>query len=86
MRYGMALGSDPKPLGAYVETVERYEEMGLDSVWSAQLFGADALTVFALAGASTSRIGLGTTVIPTRSRSPSDLAAIGDEPAVVDRL
>ena len=88
MRYGMALGSAPKPLPAYVETIERYEEMGLDSVWSAQLFGADALTVFALAGATTSRIQLGTAVIPTYSRHPLVLAsqALTTQAATGNRL
>jgi len=88
MQYGMALGSAPKPLPAYVETIERYEAMGLDSVWSAQLFGADALTVFALAGATTSHIRLGTAVIPTYSRHPLVLAsqALTTQAATGNRL
>ena len=88
MRYGMALGSAPKPLSAYVETIEHYEAMGLDSVWSAQLFGADALTVFALAGATTTRIQLGTAVIPTYSRHPLVLAsqALTTQAATNNRL
>jgi len=88
MQYGMALGSAPKPLPAYVETIERYEALGLDSVWSAQLFGADALTVFALAGATTSHIRLGTAVIPTYSRHPLVLAsqALTTQAATGNRL
>ncbi len=50
------------------------ERDGFDGVWFGQIFGADALTVIALAGTKTERIELGTSVIPTYPRHPFVLA------------
>lgn len=50
------------------------EQDGFDSAWFTHIFGADALTVVALAGARTERIELGTGVVPTFSRHPFALA------------
>jgi F420-dependent oxidoreductase-like protein len=75
MRYGMSLRSSTRELSGYTDRIEVYENAGLDSVWCAQLFGVDALTLFAIAGARTSRIRMGTAVIPTYSRHPLVLAS-----------
>ena len=58
----------------YVQRVVDAEEDGFDSIWIAQIFGADALTVIALAGPRTSRIEMGTGVVPTYPRHPFVLA------------
>ncbi len=58
----------------HVQRVVDAEQDGFDSIWLAQIFGPDALTVFALAGAKTERIELGTGVIPTFPRHPFVLA------------
>ncbi len=50
------------------------ERDGFDGVWFAQIFGADALTIIALAGEKTERIELGTAVVPTFSRHPFTMA------------
>ena len=47
---------------------------GFDSIWFGQIFGPDVLTVLALAGQKTSRIELGTSVVPTYPRHPHMLA------------
>ncbi|MFN7150334.1 MAG: LLM class flavin-dependent oxidoreductase, partial [Microthrixaceae bacterium] len=54
----------------------------------AQIFGLDALTALAVAGASTSRIELGTAVVPTYPRHPMMLAgqALTVQAATGDRL
>ena len=62
-------------LASYLEGVALFEEAGLDTAWCAQRFGVDALTMFAVAGASTSRIAFGTSVIPAYSRHPLVLAS-----------
>ncbi len=80
MRYGMSLRSNTRELSGYVDMIERYESFGLDSVWSGQLFGVDALTLFAVAGASTSRIRFGTAVTPTYARHPLVLASQHHQP------
>ena len=54
--------------------VSAAEDDGFDSYWMPQNFGADALTVIAMAGMQTSRIELGTAVVPTYPRHPVALA------------
>ena len=57
-----------------VESVVDAEKDGFDGVWFGQVFGPDVLTVLALAGAKTSRIELGTSIVPTYPRHPHMLA------------
>ena len=57
-----------------VQSVVKAEEEGFDSIWFGQIFGPDVLTVLALAGQKTSRIELGTSVVPTYPRHPHVLA------------
>jgi len=57
-----------------VQSVVKAEEDGFDSIWFGQIFGPEVLTVLALAGQKTSRIELGTSVIPTYPRHPHVLA------------
>jgi F420-dependent oxidoreductase-like protein len=58
-----------------VQSVINAEKDGFDSIWFGQIFGPDVLTVLALAGQKTSRIELGTSVVPTYPRHPHMLAA-----------
>ena len=58
-----------------VQSVVNAENDGFDSIWFGQIFGPDVLTVLALAGQKTSRIELGTSVVPTYPRHPQMLAA-----------
>jgi F420-dependent oxidoreductase-like protein len=58
----------------HVQRVVDAEQDGFDSIWFAQIFGADALTIIALAGAKTKRIEMGTGVLPTYPRHPFVLA------------
>ncbi len=57
-----------------VQAVVDAERDGFDGIWFGQIFGADALTVLALAGQRTSRIELGTSIVPTYPRHPHMLA------------
>ena len=61
---------------------------GFDSYWLPQHFGADMLTVIAMAGMQTHRIELGTAVVPTYPRHPVALAqqALTAQVAVGGRL
>ena len=58
----------------HLQLVEQAEADGFDSFWFPQVFGADVLTVIALAGQRTTRIELGTAVVPTFPRHPVVLA------------
>ncbi|MCK9877081.1 TIGR03564 family F420-dependent LLM class oxidoreductase [Frankia sp. Ag45/Mut15] len=75
MRFGMSLAGGERSLSAYLDQIVHHEEAGLDSVWCGQLFGVDALTIFALAGARTTRISFGTSILPTYVRHPLLLAS-----------
>jgi F420-dependent oxidoreductase-like protein len=61
-------------LEAYVKEVRGAAERGFASVWSAQVFGLDALTAVAIAGREVSGIGFGTAVVPTYTRHPQAMA------------
>ena len=76
MRIGLFIGSlgAADSLEGQVQQVVDAERDGFDSLWSAQILGVDALTLFALAGPRTSRIEMGTGVVPTYSRHPIALA------------
>lgn len=61
-------------IASQVQTAVDAEKAGLDGLWFGQTFGADALTVVALAGRETSRMELGTSVVPTYPRHPVVMA------------
>ncbi len=62
-------------LGTLIDDITKAEQAGLTGYWLAQTGLVDALTVFAVAGATTSNIELGTAVVPTWPRHPQALAA-----------
>jgi F420-dependent oxidoreductase-like protein len=65
-------GSGPTP-GA-LEAVRKAEELGFDSVWTAEAYGSDAFTPLAWYGSSTSRIRLGTNIVQMAARTPTATA------------
>ncbi|MGB5758540.1 MAG: TIGR03564 family F420-dependent LLM class oxidoreductase [Acidimicrobiales bacterium] len=71
---GSGLLAKPK-LDTLVEDIAKAEQAGLAGYWLAQTGLVDSLTVFAVAGASTTSIELGTAVVPTWPRHPQALAA-----------
>jgi F420-dependent oxidoreductase-like protein len=72
---GLALdawsGADVKLPVARVQLAER---LGYDSVWTAEAYGADALTPLAYLAASTERIKLATGVVQISARTPAATA------------
>lgn len=75
MRYGLHLGywSAGPPAGA-AQAVRAAGSLGMDSVWTAEAYGSDALTPLAWWGASTSRLRLGTAVMQLSARAPTATA------------
>ena len=61
-------------LDGLIQQIVDVEEDGFDSFWTAQVSGTDALTVLALGGQRTSRIEMGTAVVPTFPRHPTVMA------------
>jgi 5,10-methylenetetrahydromethanopterin reductase len=58
-----------------VAQVSSLAAVGIETAWTSQIFGYDALTVLALIGREVPDIGLGTAVVPTYPRNPVMLAA-----------
>src|SRR6195256_2841899 len=57
-----------------VARVQLAERLGYDSVWTAEAYGADALTPLAFLAASTTRIKLATGVVQIWARTPAATA------------
>jgi F420-dependent oxidoreductase-like protein len=77
MRIGIMLGATPGPdrtLDGLVAFAKELDGRGFASLWLAHIFGLDAITALALAGRETSRIELGTAVVPTYPRHPTAMA------------
>ena len=75
MKLGMSVGywSAGPPPGA-AEMVAKADELGLDSVWTAEAYGSDALTPLAWWGARTERVRLGTSIMQMAARTPTAAA------------
>ncbi|MGP3916248.1 LLM class F420-dependent oxidoreductase [Nonomuraea sp. 10N515B] len=76
MRYGYYL-TEPKgsdPVGGLRDQIAQAAEDGFSSAWLSNIFGLDALTALAAAGAQAPPIELGTAVVPTYPRHPAVLA------------
>ena len=65
-------GSGPPP-GAE-EGIRIAEDLGFDSIWTAEAYGSDCLTPLAWWGAKTSRIKLGTSIAQISARTPAATA------------
>lgn len=75
MRIGLMHGEATNfAVAEMVQQVVDEENDGFECAWFGQIFGADSLTVIAMAGQRTSRIQIGTAVIPTYTRHPWAMA------------
>lgn len=72
MKIGLGLGG--RTIAEAVANAQEAEADGFASVWFSNIFGLDAMTVCAVAGAATDRIELGTFVVPTFPRHPFAMA------------
>jgi F420-dependent oxidoreductase-like protein len=73
LRIGSLIDVHTSLLGT-VAQLRRLAEAGLDHAFAVQIFGPDALTLLAAAGAQVPGIGLGTGVVPVYPRHPMMLA------------
>jgi F420-dependent oxidoreductase-like protein len=77
MRIGIGIGEiggQPAGIDDLIMQAQRAERDGFASGWFANIFGADAIMAAALCGRETSRIELGTAVVPTYPRHPTAMA------------
>lgn len=75
MKLGLTAGywSSGPPAGME-ESIRVAEDLGFDSLWTAEAYGSDALMPLAWWGAKTSRIKLGTSIAQISARTPSAMA------------
>ena len=76
MKLGLSLGyaapgTNPADL---VPLVQEAERLGFDSVWTAEAWGTDAVTVLAYLAAKTERIKLGSAIMQIPGRTPTNTA------------
>ncbi|MCE7079894.1 LLM class F420-dependent oxidoreductase [Streptomyces sp. ST2-7A] len=74
MRLGLALGYGGEPIEQVLPIVEHAERIGVDSVWSVEEYGPDAVSVLGYLAARTERIALGTAVMQIPARTPAATA------------
>lgn len=77
MRIGIGIGeigAAPADIDGLIAQAKRAEADGFTSAWMAQIMGVDAMTALALCGRETTRIELGTAVVPTYPRHPIIMA------------
>lgn len=73
MKVGIFSGGTNEVAGQ-VDAVVQAENDGFDSIWFGQIFGPDVMSVLSMAGQKTSRIQVGTSVVPTYPRHPHVMA------------
>ena len=74
MKLGLWIGYSRAQLDIPVKLVQRAEELGYDSVWTAEAYGSDAVTPLAYLAALTKRIKLGTGIMQLAARTPANAA------------
>jgi F420-dependent oxidoreductase-like protein len=74
MKLGLSIGYSRAQLEVPVKLVQRAEELGYDSVWTAEAYGSDAVTPLAYLAALTKRIKLGTGIMQLAARTPANAA------------
>jgi len=76
--WGLGLSSTEQ-----LELVQEAERLGYDSVWTAEAYGSDAVTILAWIAAQTERIKLGSAILQMPGRSPAMTAMTA---ATLDQL
>ncbi|MBV9996403.1 MAG: LLM class F420-dependent oxidoreductase [Caulobacteraceae bacterium] len=74
MKLGIGIGYGEPHYQVPIERIQRAEALGYHSVWTAETYGADALSPLAFIAAHTKRIKLGTGVVQLDARTPANLA------------
>ena len=74
MKLGLSIGYSKARMDLPVALIQRAEELGYDSVWSAEAYGSDAVTPLAFLAAVTKKIKLGTGIMQIGARTPANAA------------
>jgi F420-dependent oxidoreductase-like protein len=71
MKLGLMVGYSGARMDVPIGLIKHAEDLGYDSVWTAEAYGSDAMTPLAWIAAQTSRIRLGTGIAQLAGRSPA---------------
>ena len=71
MKLGIGLGYSPSKLKIPMDDILFAEKMGFDSVWAAESYGSDAVSVASYVLAQTSKIKVGTAIMQMQARTPA---------------
>ena len=74
MKLGLMLGYSGAHFDLPIERIQLAEQLGYDTVWTAEAYGSDAITPLAYVAARTERIRLGTAIIQLAGRTPANAA------------
>jgi len=74
MKLAFNIGYSGGQLDIPIKRIQRAEELGYDSVWTAEAYGSDAVTPLAYIGALTKKIKLGTAIMQLAARTPANAA------------
>ena len=74
MRLGLMVGYSGAQVSIDIDLIREAEKLGYDSVWTAEAWGADAVSPLAWIGAQTSKIKLATGIMQLPGRSPANTA------------
>ena len=71
MKLGLLVGFGGRKLNVPLDAIRGAENLGYESVWTAEAYGADAVTTAAWILAQTERIKVGTAIMQMPARSPA---------------
>ena len=74
LKVGVALHPQHTAFADYARAWRRADELGVDSIWTAEAYGSDCLTPLAWWGAATKRVKLGTAIVQMSARQPAATA------------
>ena len=74
MKLGLNIGYSGSSIQGVLPLVEHADRVGIDSVWAAEAYGSDAVTVLAYLAARTSNIKLGSAILQMPARTPANTA------------
>ncbi|GHH69110.1 LLM class F420-dependent oxidoreductase [Streptosporangium violaceochromogenes] len=74
MRLGLAMGYGGEPVERVLPVIRHAERIGVDSVWSVEEYGPDAVSVLGYLAAVTERVELGTAIMQIPARTPAATA------------
>ena len=74
MKLGLNIGYSGSSIGDVIGLVQHADRVGIDSVWVAEAYGSDAVTVLSYLAAKTERIKLGSAIMQMPARTPANTA------------